>query len=564
MEIKDTNNSGLLNLLQANRTNAGSNVMGMSGFGDLLAGLEGSRNASAEKASEFVARKDVVNADFSKPVAKEKQPLADKRNEVKAEKPQREPAEKKKNMSGQVEDERQPKENVPSKKVPQKDASEGSVKAEASEKAVNVEAGENVSAPVLGEGGDIANGYEVSLDALALMGMVTVVNPVSGEMVQMTGEELAAQLSGMGVDSVMVVPSSEGVQVFPVSDAPTEVNAFQKILQEMQPVEIADAVETEGMELVAPAVKTSKTTETAEVVPIEENPELEVQAAQIGEAVGKEHKVKVEVNVKAEKIADLVDQDLVSARPMLRETTMQAGNVENANPLVDGESALAQVVDSQNASQVKNMNPVSGAVNGAAVVSAPASVENVSAAVSSENTSVSLASAGAAGNEMLANARSAAANDSSASFRDVYKGMGKEVVEQIKVNITKSAVKGVDTIEIQLKPEDLGKIEVKMQIGKDGKLQAHIVSSRPETAELLQKEMANLQKAFDDAGFQTDENSLNFSFRDEGQTGREQERNELRSFIGNALEQEAAMDAAGNDLFAGMSWDGNGGLNIRV
>ena len=49
-----------------------------------------------------------------------------------------------------------------------------------------------------------------------------------------------------------------------------------------------------------------------------------------------------------------------------------------------------------------------------------------------------------------------------------------------------------------------------------------------------------------------------------GQTGREQERNELRSFIGNALEQEAAMDAAGNDLFAGMSWDGNGGLNIRV
>ncbi len=100
----------------------------------------------------------------------------------------------------------------------------------------------------------------------------------------------------------MIIPSSEGVQVFPVSDAPTEVNAFQKILQEMQPVEMADAVETEGMELVAPAVKTSKTTETAEVVPIEENPELEVQAAQIGEAVGKEHKVKVEVNIKAEKL----------------------------------------------------------------------------------------------------------------------------------------------------------------------------------------------------------------------------------------------------------------------
>ncbi len=90
-----------------------------------------------------------------------------------------------------------------------------------------------------------------------------------------------------------------------------------------------------------------------------------------------------------------------------------------------------------------------------------------------------LASAGPPVMKLLANARPAPANDSTASFRDVYKGMGKEVVEQIKVNITKSAVKGVDTIEIQLKPEDLGKIEVKMQIGKDGKLQAHIVSSRP-------------------------------------------------------------------------------------
>ncbi|CDB39967.1 flagellar hook-length control protein [Azospirillum sp. CAG:260] len=166
---------------------------------------------------------------------------------------------------------------------------------------------------------------------------------------------------------------------------------------------------------------------------------------------------------------------------------------------------------------------------------------------------------------MLANAKASAANDSSStSFRDVYKGMGKEVVDQIKVNITKSAVKGVDKIEIQLKPEDLGHIEVKMQIGKDGKLQAHIVASRPETAEILQKEIGNLQKAFNEAGFQTDEGSLSFSFRDDGQAGQNQERNNLRNFIGDVLEQETAMDAAVGDLFAGTAWDGKNGLNIRV
>ena len=83
--------------------------------------------------------------------------------------------------------------------------------------------------------------------------------------------------------------------------------------------------------------------------------------------------------------------------------------------------------------------------------------------------------------------------------------------EQIKVNITKSAVKGIDTIDIQLKPEDLGKVQVKMQISKDGKLQADIVVSRQETLDVLQKELSSLTKAFTDAGFDADNRSFNFS-----------------------------------------------------
>ena len=103
-----------------------------------------------------------------------------------------------------------------------------------------------------------------------------------------------------------------------------------------------------------------------------------------------------------------------------------------------------------------------------------------------------------------------------------------------------------------------------MQIGKDGKLQAHIIASRPETAEILQKDMAGLQKAFNEAGFQTDEGSLSFSFRNEGQSNQEQERNNLRNFIGQALEQETVMDMAGNDTSYNGNWNGASGLNIRV
>ena len=101
------------------------------------------------------------------------------------------------------------------------------------------------------------------------------------------------------------------------------------------------------------------------------------------------------------------------------------------------------------------------------------------ASLSLDNNSTTLAQVGSLGHENLSNSKIAANDAQNTSFKDVYKGMSKEVIDQVKVNITKSAVKGVDKVEIQLKPEDLGHIEVKMQIGKDGKLQAHIIASRP-------------------------------------------------------------------------------------
>ena len=147
------------------------------------------------------------------------------------------------------------------------------------------------------------------------------------------------------------------------------------------------------------------------------------------------------------------------------------------------------------------------------------------------------------------------------SQRDAFKGIGKEVVEQIKVNITKSAIKGVDTIDIQLKPEDLGKIQIKMHIAKDGKLHADIISSRPETMDMLQKDVSSLQKAFSDAGYDTDSRSFNFSFQKENQSRDGQDdASGLMQFIGDALEQEAK-EAAGND---NLEYDPILGLNIRV
>lgn len=567
MDIKDVNN-GLLNFLQANRANLQGTAVNTTGFGDLLAGLESEKTPSVEVKADFREAKNAASSNLSKPRAEDKsvagreqktenKSASDRREDKVKEQPEAEKAEKPQNEKTDNSSAEKPEKaenggnERPSAEKPTEKEAAGDVSgAERADEIAAAEDAPAVSDEAAPESG-MAEGTEISLDALALMGAVTVVNPATGETFQTTGAELAAQLADAGVQSVSVLPSEEGQPlVAPVVENAPEADAFQNIVAAMKKTQAENAPVVDADAVVADAVS--------------DRDILAQQAAKLGEAVGEDRKVKVEVSVKEEKIADAVDGGLVKNAKLSDETlsaVVESKDAVKGNPLTEVKTP-AQQAAAQNQIREMPLTMTAGAVSNAAAAAAD---DTAAVAVSTETGSVTLAHAGTVGGEMLANAKASAANDSSStSFRDVYKGMGKEVVDQIKVNITKSAVKGVDKIEIQLKPEDLGHIEVKMQIGKDGKLQAHIVASRPETAEILQKEIGNLQKAFNEAGFQTDEGSLSFSFRDDGQAGQNQERNNLRNFIGDVLEQETAMDAAVGDLFAGTAWDGKNGLNIRV
>lgn len=567
MDIKDVNN-GLLNLLQANRANLQGTAVNTTGFGDLLAGLESEKTPSVEVKADFREAKNAASSNLSKPRAEDKsvagreqktenKSASDRREDKVKEQTEAEKAEKPQNEKTDNSSAEKPEKaenggnERPSAEKPTEKEAAGDVSgAERADEIAVAEDAPAVSDEAAPESG-MAEGTEISLDALALMGTVTVVNPATGETFQTTGAELAAQLADAGVQSVSVLPGEEGQPlVAPVVENAPEADAFQNIVAAMKKTQAENAPVVDADAVAADAASDQDI--------------LAQQAAKLGEAVGEDRKVKVEVSVKEEKIADAVDGGLVKNAKLSDETlsaVVESKDAVKGNPLTEVKTP-AQQATAQNQIREMPLTMTAGAVSNAAAAAAD---DTAAVAVSTEAGSVTLAHAGTVGGEMLANAKASAANDSSStSFRDVYKGMGKEVVDQIKVNITKSAVKGVDKIEIQLKPEDLGHIEVKMQIGKDGKLQAHIVASRPETAEILQKEIGNLQKAFNEAGFQTDEGSLSFSFRDDGQAGQNQERNNLRNFIGDVLEQETAMDAAVGDLFAGTAWDGKNGLNIRV
>lgn len=85
--------------------------------------------------------------------------------------------------------------------------------------------------------------------------------------------------------------------------------------------------------------------------------------------------------------------------------------------------------------------------------------------------------------------------------------------EEISVEITKAAKAGADRINIQLKPLELGRIEVQLDMSS-GKVMANVVVDRPETLQMLKNDSAGLEKALSDAGLNMGDMNFNLKNQD--------------------------------------------------
>jgi len=91
--------------------------------------------------------------------------------------------------------------------------------------------------------------------------------------------------------------------------------------------------------------------------------------------------------------------------------------------------------------------------------------------------------------------------------------MPTHVLDQINVQISKAVKEGSDTVKIQLRPLDLGRIEIKLDVGTDGKVTATVTADKPETLAMLQKDSRGLEKALEDAGLKPDSSTTSFNLR---------------------------------------------------
>lgn len=524
MEIQDRNNL-LQQLFLAKAENTVVANVAEKGFADMLKLQEATPDFSAEeKPSVDFRRDDYIKADRS---VKKESALETKSNSVAkqdktAKKDKTEP--KKENTSGadNASNNNEVKDSPSKDKADNKSDTALSAKEDASKTADEAKTDKK---------GEVA-GENIAADSQSADSDVSAVAKV--------------------IENTALLPGIASVNYANTEDAFSGLSAENMLVSE----DVAADVPTDKADLAATALL-----DDAKLVQDSEDALLMEQIKYLDKKIASPDKIKISVDVVEDKVEAQVTKDVLQNRFDIDSVLQQADSSEVS--LLD--EAPLEVALPKEDGQLKAKSPVEQMFNPAAYKGTAVQDAQVvkEAAVNHLTNASNLA---VSGKEVVFetsnNLRSetfARLNES--SNRDVFKGMGKEVVEQVKVNITKSAIKGVDTIDIQLKPEDLGKIQIKMHIAKDGKLHADIISSRPETMDLLQKDISGLQKAFNDAGYDTDSRSFNFSFQKENQAREGQDGNSgLMQFIGDALEQEA-QEIAGND---NLEYDPVLGLNIRV
>lgn len=133
--------------------------------------------------------------------------------------------------------------------------------------------------------------------------------------------------------------------------------------------------------------------------------------------------------------------------------------------------------------------------------------------------------------------------------------------EQVSLQISNAVKEGADRIKISLHPSELGRVDVKLEIGQDGRIIAAIAVDKQETLDLLQRDSRSLEKALQDAGFETGSGSLNFSLSKDGQ-------DEPMGFAGGdpsltqLMENDDQLSAVAVQMATGSTGDGN--LDIQV
>lgn len=281
----------------------------------------------------------------------------------------------------------------------------------------------------------------------------------------------------------------------------------------------------------------------------------------------------------------------VQTETAARQTAVQSGPVDADGPTnwydlakpgaqapTNGTVATAQAADGAQQQPLLGLGAVAaasapgGAANSAAVAASADGVSGVDGVKASSGASqTGSASATAAAQAPEQAQRTAKAQAAKPAARP-QAAEEQDPVEQIRVRIQQDAAKG-ETIKIALRPDNLGKVEVKLDI-REGKVNAQVVAETSETLEMMKTDVRGLEKALNDAGLRADPGSVTFSLKDggtqqqmaqqdQGQAG-QQGPGTPYDRVGHSLDDDLAPELGTIDALRSAQAAARGGVDVRI
>ena len=133
----------------------------------------------------------------------------------------------------------------------------------------------------------------------------------------------------------------------------------------------------------------------------------------------------------------------------------------------------------------------------------------------------------------------------------------------LAIEIAGKAQAGSNHFAIRLDPPELGRIEVKLAVDRQGQVTSHLIADRADTLDLLRRDSGGLERALQDAGLKTSGDGLQFSLRDQSFAGQQNGNGQANaSPVATPDDSLPALDiaASGYTRYTGRI----GGVDIRV
>lgn len=311
---------------------------------------------------------------------------------------------------------------------------------------------------------------------------------------------------------------------------------------------------------------------------------LGVEQDELSQQAGIEDISAEELLVQANHLKDKLVKTLQAAQTTQTQLTDKAvaaaASASSTSTAVQNDAATQQVVAStaasvqavQNSSGNESMK-VDNLLSAMKSDAAPNAAQTQTTAPANNNTAAAALSEGSF-DKLLKETAGAGTLKTEAHQQLRFDRFGAQtpVTQQVGVHLGKAMADGQSRITIKLVPAELGRIDVRLDMSGDGRVTASFQVENASTLSLLQKDAAGIERALTDAGLKTDQQSLNFNLKGDGQrqfgNGQQQAGDSSRQGGHNQQQAQGMQDMSGYDGQAGeleLTWYvGPSGVNVRV